>query len=158
MSTKRNIDWRNPAHLLAFGFGAGLAPRAPGTFGTLLALPLYALMQPLALPMYLAALAALFGIGVVVCGRAARDMGVHDDPAIVWDEVVGYLIAMAFAPVGWVAAVAGFVLFRAMDILKPWPIGWADRRVGGGFGIMLDDVMAGVYAGLVLHLGARWIA
>jgi phosphatidylglycerophosphatase A len=158
MSAKRAINWRNPAHLLAFGFGVGLAPRAPGTFGTLLAIPLVVLMQPLALPMYLGAAAVLFGIGVVACDRAARDLKVHDDPAIVWDEVVGFLIAMAFAPDGWVAMLAGFVLFRIVDILKPWPIGWADRRVGGGFGIMLDDAMAGVYAGLVLHLGARWIA
>lgn len=152
------IRWRDPAHLLAFGFGAGLAPRAPGTVGTLLAVPVYALMQLLSQPMYLAVAAMLFGIGIVACARAARDLGAHDHPGIVWDEVVGYLITMAFVPSGVVFAVCGFVLFRVMDILKPWPIGWIDRRVHGGFGIMLDDAMAGVYAGIVLHLGARFVA
>lgn len=152
------IRWRDPAHLLAFGFGAGLAPRAPGTVGTLLAVPVYALMQLLSQPMYLAVAAILFGIGIVACARAARDLGAHDHPGIVWDEVVGYLITMAFVPSGVVFAVYGFVLFRVMDILKPWPIGWIDRRVHGGFGIMLDDAMAGVYAGIVLHLGARFVA
>ncbi len=158
MNPITKIRWTNPAHWLAFGFGAGLAPRAPGTFGTLLAVPLYALMQLLSQPIYLATVAALFVLGVVVCARAARDLGVHDHPAIVWDEVVGYLIAMAFIPGGVAAVVCGFALFRVMDILKPWPIGWVDRRVHGGLGIMLDDAMAGVYAGLVLHLGARFIA
>jgi phosphatidylglycerophosphatase A len=111
----------------------------------------------LALPIYVAAVAVLFGVGVVVCGATARDLGVHDHGGIVWDEVVGYLITMAFAPHGWWWIVLGFVMFRVFDIAKPWPIGAVDRGVRGGWGIMLDDAIAGVYSGMALYLGARWI-
>lgn len=147
---------RNPAHLLSFGFGSGLAPKAPGTFGTLAAVPLYWLLSGLSLPLYLAltALAALLGIWL--CGYTARRLGEHDHPSIVWDEFVGYFITMIAAPAGWQWPVLGFVLFRLFDILKPWPIRWIDRHVHGGFGIMLDDVLAGVMAWLVLQ-GIAWI-
>ncbi len=147
---------RNPAHLLSFGFGSGLAPKAPGTFGTLAAVPFYWLLSGLSLPLYLAltALAALLGIWL--CGYTARRLGEHDHPSIVWDEFVGYFITMIAAPAGWQWPVLGFVLFRLFDILKPWPIRWIDRHVHGGFGIMLDDVLAGVMAWLVLQ-GIAWI-
>lgn len=146
---------RNPAHLLSFGFGSGLAPRAPGTFGTLAAVPVYWLLSGLSLPLYLAltALAALLGIWL--CGYTARRLGEHDHPSIVWDEFVGYFITMIAAPAGWQWLLLGFVLFRLFDILKPWPIRWIDRHVHGGFGIMLDDVLAGVMAWLVLQ-GIAW--
>lgn len=142
--------WRNPVHFLACGFGSGAAPLAPGTFGTLVAIPVYLLMQPLALWTYLAVTALLFLIGIGLCETTARDFGVHDHGGIVWDEVVGYLVTMIAAPSGWVWIVAGFLLFRLFDILKPWPIRSLDRGVGGGLGIMVDDVLAGVYAAIVL--------
>lgn len=143
---------RDPGHFLALGFGSGLAPRAPGTFGTLAAIPVYLLCAQLALPAYLLVVAGLFLLGVYLCGRTARSLGVHDHPGIVWDEVVGFLLTMAFAPPGWVWIVAGFLCFRLFDILKPWPIRVLDRRVHGGLGIMLDDVLAGLAAAASLEI------
>lgn len=148
-------DLRNPLHLLAFGFGSGLAPRAPGTFGTLVGIPLYLLLQDLALPVYLGLVLAGFLAGIGICGRTSRDLGVHDHGGIVWDEIIGYLLTMTLAPAGWTWVLIGFLLFRFFDILKPWPIRWLDRRVPGGFGIMLDDLLAGVYAGLLMLLIER---
>jgi phosphatidylglycerophosphatase A len=149
------MRWHDPRHVVAFGFGAGCARRAPGTFGTLVAVPLYGFMQYLAWPMYAAVVAVSFLLGIYVCGVVARDLNTRDHPGIVWDEIVGYWVTMAFAPsgVGWM--VAGFVLFRIFDIFKPWPVGTIDRHVHGGVGIMLDDVVAGVYSGFVLYVGAR---
>ncbi len=142
----------NPSCFLALGFGSGLLPVAPGTAGTLAAIPLYLLLQDLSLGAYLAlVLVSVFG-GILVCGYTTARLGVHDHPAIVWDEIVGYLITMTAAPAGWLWVAAGFVLFRLFDILKPWPIGWFDRRVHGGTGIMLDDVIAGVFAGALLQM------
>lgn len=143
--------FRDPAHFLALGFGSGCAPKAPGTFGTLAAIPLYLLMQPLPLWIYLLLTGAGFALGVWICDRTARDLGVHDHPAIVWDEVVGYWIAMIAAPPGWLWVITGFALFRLFDILKPWPIRQADRKIGGGFGIMFDDLLAAGYAWLTLQ-------
>ena len=150
-------DWRNPIHLLAFGFGAGAAPVAPGTAGTLVGLALYAILAGLPLPLYLGLLTGIVGIGIGICGRTAADLGAHDHPGIVWDEIAGLLVTLCGVPVGWYWAAAGFVLFRALDILKPWPIDWVDRRVGGGFGIMADDLVAGMYAAAVLHATAWWL-
>ena len=142
----------NPSCLVALGFGSGLLPVAPGTAGTLAAIPLYLLLQDLPLAAYLTVvMVSLFG-GILVCGYTAARLGVHDHPAIVWDEVVGYLVTMTAAPAGWSWLAAGFVLFRLFDILKPWPIGWLDRRVHGGTGIMLDDVIAGVFAAALLQM------
>lgn len=132
--------------LLAFGFGAGLSPRAPGTVGTLAALPLYWLIQDWPLPAYLAWLVLTFALGVYLCGRSAEMLGVHDHPGIVWDEMVGLWLTLLLAPSGWFWIVTGFVLFRFFDIVKPWPISWADKKVAGGFGIMLDDILAGLLA------------
>lgn len=147
----------SPVHLLALGFGTGLAPKAPGTVGTLVGIPAYALLVLLPGWGYLLATLAAMAGGVWICGRAARDFGVHDHPAIVWDEVVGFLVTMIGAPVGVSWVVTGFLLFRVFDVLKPWPIGWLDRRVGGGLGIMVDDVLAGVYALVLLQLLAWWV-
>ncbi|MDQ2694867.1 MAG: phosphatidylglycerophosphatase A [Pseudomonadota bacterium] len=155
-SERLRVDvWRNPVHFLAFGFGAGLAPRAPGTAGTMAAIPLYLCLAPLPLMPYLLITALLFAVGVYVCDRTSRDLGVHDHGGIVWDEIVGFLVTMAALPAQWPWIVAGFVLFRAFDIVKPWPIRWVDRRVTGGFGIMADDLLAGVYAWLALQ-GLAW--
>jgi phosphatidylglycerophosphatase A len=148
----------HPLGLLAFGFGSGLVPVAPGTAGTLTAVPLYLLLRQLPPEAYVATVALLFLLGLPVCGHAARRLGVHDHPAIVWDEIVGYLAAMTCAPPGTVWMVAGFVLFRFFDILKPWPIRWCDRRVHGGFGIMLDDLLAGLFTAALLQIAARWLA
>ena len=141
---------RDPGHLLALGFGSGLAPRAPGTFGTLAAIPIYLLFSGLPLALYLVVVAAAFALGVFVCGRTARVLGVHDHPGLVWDEVVGYLLTMTFAPAGWPWLVVGFLLFRLFDIWKPGPIRRIDRVLHGGLGIMLDDAAAGIVAGLVM--------
>ncbi|MCF6210384.1 MAG: phosphatidylglycerophosphatase A [Gammaproteobacteria bacterium] len=143
--------WRNPVHFFAFGLGAGAAPVAPGTFGTLAAVPLYLLLAPLPLWGYLLAVLAVSLLGIWLCDRTSRDLGVHDHPGIVWDEFAGYLVTMIAAPPGWLWITVGFVLFRIFDILKPWPIRWIDRQVHGGFGIMLDDLLAGVFAALVLQ-------
>ena len=146
---------RDPGHLLSLGFGSGLAPRAPGTFGTLVAVPVYLLCAQLPLVTYLSVVVAAFVLGVYLCGRTARALGVHDHPGIVWDEVVGYLLTMAWAPPGWLWVVLGFICFRIFDILKPWPIRVLDRSVHGGFGIMIDDALAGGLAALCL-VGIAW--
>lgn len=145
---------RPAAYWLATGLGVGRVPVAPGTFGTLLGVPLFLVMQGLPLPVYAGAAALLFFFGAWLCGLAARDLGVHDHPAIVLDEIVGFLVTMIGAPTGWVWLAAGFGLFRLFDIWKPWPIRWVDRRVGGGTGIMMDDLVAGIYAAGVLQVGA----
>jgi len=149
--------FRSPAQLLAFGFGSGLAPKAPGTFGTLAAVPLYWLIAQLAPGLYALALVVAFVLGVWICGMASRQLQVHDHPGIVWDEFVGYWITMFALPIDWIWALAGFVAFRFFDIIKPWPIGWLDKRVGGGLGIMIDDVVAGVMACALLHLALWWL-
>ena len=146
---------RDPVHFLAFGLGSGLAPKAPGTFGTLAAVPLWFLLAQLPFWGYVLATLAVIAVGPWLCGRASRDLGVHDHPGIVWDEIAGFLLTMVVAPVSLVALIAGFVLFRLFDIIKPWPIGWLDRRVGGGTGIMVDDLLAAVYAGILLYAGLQ---
>lgn len=144
-------DLRDARHFLALGLGSGLVPKAPGTMGTIAAVPLYLLLQNLPLWSYLLVLLAAFLVGIWLCEVTARNLGVHDHPGIVWDEFVGYWLTMTAAPQGWLWLLLGFCLFRIFDILKPWPIRNVDRRVGGGFGIMLDDVLAGIYAWLVLQ-------
>lgn len=142
----------HPVHSLALGFGVGLSPWAPGTLGTLVAVPLYWLAMSYAAHLYvwLVLLAAV--AGVYICGQATKNLGVHDHSGIVWDEIVGYGITMLWLPFEWQWAIAGFALFRVFDIVKPWPIGWLDRRVHGGVGIMLDDIVAGFFACGLLHV------
>lgn len=150
--TPRSV-WRNPVHFAAFGFGSGAVPVAPGTFGTLMAVPLYLLLLPeLSWPLYCVFLVVTFAFGVFLCGKTAHDLGVHDHGGIVWDEFVGYWITMFLAPPGWLWIVLGFVLFRGFDILKPWPIRWLDKNVSGGFGVMIDDVLAGLMAFVCLQI------
>ncbi|MCW9078836.1 MAG: phosphatidylglycerophosphatase A [Gammaproteobacteria bacterium] len=147
----------NIAHLLAFGMGAGCSPKAPGTMGTLLAVAIYLPLSRLSLPVYAAVLLVVILVGIWLCDKAARELGVHDHPGIVWDEIAGYLLTMLAAPAGWLWVVVGFALFRLFDIWKPWPIGWLDRRVGGGLGIMLDDLVAGLFAAACLQGLAYWL-
>jgi phosphatidylglycerophosphatase A len=147
---------RRPAQLLAFGLGSGLSPRAPGTAGSLAALPIYLLLiAPLPLWMGGLLIAAAALAGIWICGEASRQLGVHDHGGIVWDEFVGMwiaLYALPVAPLWWLAA---FLLFRLFDILKPWPINWLDEHVPGGTGIMLDDIVAGLFAAVVLQVQLR---
>ena len=146
---------RDPVHFFALGFGSGLVPKAPGTAGTLVGVLLDPLLRPLGLEWRVALVALRFVAGVWLCGESARRLGAHDHPGIVWDEIVGYLALMLVLPAGWGWALAGFVVFRCFDIVKPWPIRQLDHGVGGGFGIMLDDVMAAVWGALVL-LGVKF--
>jgi phosphatidylglycerophosphatase A len=142
---------RHPVHWLALGFGSGLAPRAPGTFGTLVALPLHLLLLSLPWGAHGAAvLLACIG-GVWICGESARRLGVHDHPAIVWDEIAAFLLLLWVLPLqspGW--WLAAFALFRLFDIWKPWPIRDLDHRLHGGTGIMLDDIVAALFAWVLL--------
>ena len=143
---------KHPIHFLALGFGSGLAPKAPGTIGTLMAIPLYLLMQPLNLEYYLFVVVLVFLTGIYICDKSASMMGEHDHPGIVWDEFAGYFVTMIAVPFEWIWVLLGFALFRLFDILKPQPIKWLDQHVKGGFGIMVDDLLAGVMALGCLHL------
>jgi len=143
---------RNPLHLLSLGFGSGLSPFAPGTCGTLVAVPLYLLLVQLPLTYYLMALLLALIAGVYLCAYTSAALGVHDHGGIVWDEFVGFWITMIAVPTSWQWILAGFVLFRLFDIVKPWPVKVADAKMKGGFGIMFDDVLAGLYALAVLQI------
>ncbi len=144
-----------PWVLLAAWGPCGFSPIAPGTVGTLGAVPLAWALERLGWPAYRAATALLLALGIVAADRAGRYWGVVDASPIVVDEVVGYLLTMAFAPFGWTTALAGFVLFRLFDIVKPWPVSALDR-IKSGLGVMLDDVGAGVAAWAVLQALVRW--
>lgn len=144
--------FKNPVHFLAIGLGSGAAPKAPGTCGTLAAVALYMPLSQLSWPIYLAVVVASALLGIYLCGKTARDWGVHDHGGIVWDEFVGFWIAMLAVPCTWYWIVAGFALFRLFDIWKPWPICLLDEKLHGGLGIMLDDIVAGIFAGLCLWL------
>lgn len=145
--------------LLAFGFGSGLSPKAPGTAGSVVALVLYYLflqgLQPL---VFLAVVLAATIVGIYLCHYAADKLGVHDHPGIVWDEFAGLWLALFACPPGWVWPLAGFALFRLFDIVKPPPIGWLDKNLDGGLGIMVDDIVAGSFAFVCLQLAVVWFA
>lgn len=143
---------KSPVHLLALGFGSGLVPFAPGTFGTLLALVPAWLMSHLQWPWQLGIVVAMCAAGVWICGQSARRLGVHDHPAIVFDEIAAMLLLVPLIPAGLVWLGAAFVLFRFFDIVKPWPIRDVDHRIGGGLGIMLDDLIAALFAALCLQI------
>lgn len=142
---------RDPVHFLALGFGAGLSPKAPGTVGTLVAVPLIMFIGSFGLTVYAAATVLLCVAGVFICDASAKKLGVHDHPGIVWDEIAGFAITMLAVPHTWAWLLAGFAVFRLLDIVKPWPIREADHRLRGGLGIMLDDVMAGVFGAAILY-------
>ena len=150
--TLSNKVWCRPTYFIAFGFGSGLMPIAPGTWGTLAALPLYLLMMQTSPMVYALMTLIAFAFGIWVCGKVAHELGVHDYGGIVWDEIVGYLLTMCLAPPGIVWMLLGFGLFRLFDIWKPEPIRWIDKRVQGGLGIMLDDVVAAIPACVILQL------
>jgi phosphatidylglycerophosphatase A len=146
----------HPAHFLALGFGAGLARVAPGTFGTLVAFPIWWLIGRTAPPLaLLVILAAMFAAGVWACGVTGRDLGAADHGAMVWDEIVAFLLVLAIVPAQPAWQIAAFGLFRAFDALKPPPIRQLERRFKGGFGVMFDDLLAAGYTLLALALAKR---
>ena len=149
--------WQHPQYFIAFGFGSGLMPVAPGTWGTIAAVPIYLLIANDSWPLYLILTLCAFLLGVFVSNTVSKEMGVHDYSGIVWDEVVGYLLTMFLAPfqVKWM--LIGFILFRLFDIWKPQPIRFVDQKIQGGFGIMLDDVLAAIPAFLIMQLLIRLI-
>jgi len=153
----REVALATPSGFLAFGLGSGLSPKAPGTAGTavgmLVALPLAGI--PLWAGLLVVGLS--FVAGILICNRASQALGVHDHGGIVWDEFVGIWLVLVLVPAHWVWWIAAFVVFRAFDILKPWPIGRLDRRVHGGFGIMLDDLIAAIYAAALLGVLERLV-
>jgi phosphatidylglycerophosphatase A len=141
---------KDPGHFLSFGFGSGLSPVAPGTMGTLITIPVYLALIYAGYWVYAGFTVFSILIGVYLCQRTVNALGVHDHPAIVWDEVAGYLITMLFVPATIYTVIAGFIVFRIFDILKPWPICALDQRVKGGLGVMVDDVVAGIYSAGIL--------
>ncbi len=148
---KANFQLAKWQHFIALGFGSCLAPKAPGTFGTLVALPLVWLLSLAGNLWFVCFLVVGTLLGCYVCGKTAADVGEHDHGAIVWDEIIGFMLTMLLVPISVTSLLVGFVLFRFFDIVKPWPIRWFDQRVHGGFGIMLDDLLAALPACMLLH-------
>ncbi len=144
--------WQDPIYFIAFGFGSGLMPVAPGTWGTVAAVPIYLLLANSPWGIYVTLTLAAFLMGVLVCDKVSSEMGVHDYSGIVWDEIVGYLITMFWAPLNIWWMIIGFVLFRIFDIWKPQPIRYIDKNIRGGLGIMLDDVLAAIPAWIIMQL------
>ena len=151
-SSVKQIVLRNPIHLFSFGFGVGLSPVAPGTMGTLIAIPIYFYLAAFSPVIYLLVVGILFSLGCWCAAKTAEALDTYDHPGIVIDEIVGFLITMLFVPTTWYWIILGFLFFRLFDIWKPWPISAADQRIKGGLGIMLDDVLAALYGLLSLHI------
>jgi phosphatidylglycerophosphatase A len=148
----------HPAHFVALGFGTGLSPVVPGAFGSLLAIPLYALLaQGLTPPGVAAAIAALFVLGIWACGKTGRDLGVPDHGAMTWDEVVAFLAVLLVAPAGGWWTLGAFVAFRFFDMVKPPPIRYVERALKGGLGVMADDAIAAFYTLIVLAVAKRLV-
>jgi phosphatidylglycerophosphatase A len=147
----RRFLLQHPAHLFALGFGSGLARFAPGTFGTLVAFPLFYGMMAIPEALHLPLIALLFVVGIPICGLTSRALGVEDHGGIVWDEIVAMLLVLEYTPLSWQWWLAAFVLFRLYDMLKPFPIRRCDVHVKGGFGVMFDDLLAAIYTLLTLH-------
>lgn len=143
--------WTNPIHFIACGFGTGAIPWMPGTFGTLLAIPIYLILIQYSLTIYLAVTVLLNLVGIYLCQVANRDFGTTDHPGATWDEIAAFLIVMIGVPVTWYYLLAGFILFRFFDIAKPGPIGWIDKNVHGGLGVMLDDILAAIFSLMILQ-------
>ncbi len=148
----RYAFWKYPVHVLAYGFGTGLIPFAPGTFGSLIGVVLFWFMAGLAPMPYAAIVVVMFVAGIFICGQTARDVGAVDPGFIVYDEVVGFLVAMYMLPADWRWIASGFVIYRVFDIWKPFPIHYVEDKLGLGSGIMTDDVIAGIYTLIILQL------
>lgn len=144
--------WTNPIHFIGCGFGVGAIPIFPGTFGTLLALPIYFVIQPLPLLIYIVITVILNLVGIWICGKINQDFGTTDHSAAVWDEIASFLIVMIAVPPTWYFILMGFLLFRIFDIWKPWPISWLDKNIHGGLGVMLDDIAAAIISWIILQV------
>ncbi|MFW0097213.1 MAG: phosphatidylglycerophosphatase A [Coxiella endosymbiont of Haemaphysalis qinghaiensis] len=150
---KNNVPqsiWANPIEFIACGFGVGAIPCIPGTCGTMLGVLFYLFLSQFSLLTYSIIALVLFIFGVIICDITNRHFGTFDHPAIVWDEIVGFLFVMITIPKIWYFILTGFILFRIFDIWKPWPINWLEKNIGGGFGVMIDDIMAVLYAWVIL--------
>ena len=144
--------WQNPLYFVAFGLGSGAIPFAPGTFGTLLAIPFYLLLQPLPLWAYILFTLGFFVLSAWICERVSRDIQVNDHPGMCLDEFAGFFVTMINAPHGWQWIALGFILFRLFDIWKPGPIRYIDEKIHGGFGMIADDVLAGIFAMIIIQI------
>lgn len=144
--------WTNPLYFIAFGFGSGAMPFAPGTFGTLMAIPFYLLLRPLPLYAYVIFVAILIAVTSWISEKLSREIHIHDHPGMCIDEFVGFFVTMINAPHGIFWIILGVILFRIFDILKPWPIYILDEKIHGGFGMILDDVAAGIYAMIIIQI------
>ena len=153
----RKVALGTPAGFVAFGFGSGLSRYAPGTMGTVAAIPFAFVLKGLPLAWFWLLLAGFFLAGIHLCDISARRLGQHDPGGIVWDEMVAYWLTVAFLPLSWPWWLAAFALFRFFDIFKPWPIRLVEKRFSGGLGIMLDDIVAAVYAMVILAVAARFV-
>lgn len=149
--------WTNPIHFITCGFGVGTLPFMPGTYGTLLAIPFYLILVKFSLITYLAVTILLNVAGIWLCHKTNKDFSTGDHPATVWDEIAAFFIVMILVPPTWYYILAGFLLFRFFDIFKLGPIKWIDNNVHGGFGVMLDDIVAAIVCCLILH-GIMWLA
>lgn len=147
-----NSIWKKPSHFVAFGFGSGAIPFAPGTFGTLMAIPFYLAMRSLPNSIYFVLLILIIIGSSWLCHIVSKEINEHDHQGMCIDEVVGYLVTMFNAPKGFIWIIWGFLLFRLFDILKPWPIRYIDENIQGGFGMILDDVLAGIYSLILLRV------
>jgi phosphatidylglycerophosphatase A len=148
---KQKVNLSHPAHFLGFGFGSGLIPLMPGTMGSIAAIPIIIGMSFLPLWAYLVVTLVSAIVGIKICQKLSDDLGVHDHGSIVWDEIAGMMIVFIAVPITWYSVLVGFILFRLFDIWKPWPISFLDKNVHGGWGIMVDDLVAGLIALLILH-------
>jgi phosphatidylglycerophosphatase A len=153
----RRVALATPTGFLAFGFGSGLSPTAPGTAGTIAALPLGVLVVQLPLWAAIGVVVLAFAIGIYLCDVTSKALGVHDHGGIVWDEWVSMWLVLIFIPFHWAWWLAAFLLFRLFDIVKPWPIRWLDKHIHGGLGVMVDDVLAAVYALAILLLALHFL-
>ena len=140
----------HPAHFMSLGFGSGLAPKAPGTFGTLVGLPLFWLISGLTFYAQIGIIVLLFFVGIYCCDKTGKALGVSDHGGIVWDEIVAIMLVLTITPMQWQWWIVAFLLFRLFDIWKPYPICYFDAKLKNGFGVMFDDLLAAIYAILVM--------
>jgi phosphatidylglycerophosphatase A len=152
----RAFAFAHPAHFIALGFGTGLVPVAPGTAGTLLAFPVFVLLDAFLPPLSLfGAIVFFFGVGIWACGRTGHDLGIGDHGAMNWDEMVATLLVLLFTPPDWAWWTFAFLAFRFFDVVKPPPIRHLERTVKGGLGVMFDDIVAAFYTLLLIALVKR---
>lgn len=147
-----NKTWQDPFYFIAFGFGSGASPIAPGTMGTLMAIPFYLMMKPLSDTTYFVLVVVLFVLAVLISEKVSREIEVHDHPGMCLDEFIGYFITMFHAPSGWIWILLGFIFFRFFDIWKPWPIYILDQKIHGGLGMIVDDAVAGLFSLILIQI------